>query len=266
MKIFNEVSEWRTYRTSPALEDLKVGFVPTMGALHEGHASLVRKAREENDIVVVSIFVNPTQFDDKQDLEKYPKTWEQDIALLTKEGVDYVLAPEIVQMYPDQYHYRVQENNFSHKLCGVHRAGHFDGVLTVVMKLFNLVSPHHAYFGEKDYQQLKLIEGMVNAFFMSVQIVPCPIVREADGLAMSSRNTKLSPAQRALAPLIHKRLSEETSIEDIRARLMVDGFEVEYVEEHQGRIFVAARLGAVRLIDNVMTSEARAKTESLELL
>ena len=249
MKIVTNLKEWQTIRS--ALGDESVGFVPTMGALHSGHRSLVERARAETRIVVASIFVNPTQFNDPKDFEKYPKTWESDVAQLQAAGCDYLLAPLFTELYPDGYRYLVDEKEFSRLLCGAHRPGHFQGVLSVVMKLLNLVRPTCAYFGEKDYQQLKLIEGMVDAFFMPTRIVPCPTIREADGLAMSSRNTRLSPEHREKAPLFHRVLRSGKSVAEMRAELENAGFEIDYIEEIHGRRFGAVKLGEVRLIDNV---------------
>jgi pantoate--beta-alanine ligase len=248
MRVFKSVAEWQEFRRT-----LKgtVGFVPTMGALHDGHGSLLRQARVENDHVVLSVYVNPTQFNDPKDLEKYPQTLDADVALATRAGVDFVIAPTYAQMYPDGYHYRVTENEFSRELCGAHRPGHFDGVLTVVMKLLNFVSPTRAYFGEKDFQQLTLIRGMVEAFFLPYEIVACPTVREKDGLAMSSRNVNLSPEARARSVAFPAALREETSASTARSRLEREGFEVDYIEDRNHRRYGAVRIGGVRLIDNV---------------
>lgn len=172
-KTVRELQRWRaglvnatnSVAKDVVVKDVSVGFVPTMGALHFGHETLLRRAKSENDIVVLSIYVNPTQFNDKKDFEKYPVTWEQDLAVAQRAGVDAIFFPEYTEMYPDQYKYKITENDFSRQLCGAHRQGHFDGVLSVVMKLFQIVNPYRAYFGEKDYQQLRLIQGMVQAFF-----------------------------------------------------------------------------------------------------
>lgn len=240
-----EVKNWRKNQEGT------VGFVPTMGALHTGHEELLKRARQDNDIVVLSIFVNPTQFNDPKDLEKYPKTWEQDLAMAQKNGVDAIFYPQYESMYPDNYRYKITENSYSNLLDGAHRPGHFDGVLSVVMKLFNVVAPTKAYFGEKDFQQLTLIQGMVEAFFMELQIVPVPTVREEDGLAKSSRNTRLSAEERNKAPAIYKTITECKTAEEAIAQLSAQGFKVDYVTDIGSRRFVAARLGEVRLIDNV---------------
>jgi pantoate--beta-alanine ligase len=228
-----------------------IGFVPTMGALHDGHSSLIHRACKENDLTVLSIFVNPTQFNNKIDLEKYPRTWEEDLEVARRAGVDVVFAPQFEQMYPDSYRYKISENEFSLDLCGRDRPGHFDGVLSIVMKLFQLVRPTRSYFGEKDFQQLQLIQGLVKAFFLTTEIVAVPTLRETDGLAMSSRNVRLSKAERALAPKIYQAISESSSADQARSRLTEQGFEVDYVKDFNGRRYVAAKLGEVRLIDNV---------------
>ncbi len=229
-----------------------VGFVPTMGALHPGHLSLIEASMAQNEVTLVSIFVNPTQFDQAADLEKYPNTLEQDLQHLEDLGVDAVFLPTFENMYPDQYAYQVTEHQLSKRFCGAHRPGHFDGVLSVVMKLLNLVNANRAYFGEKDYQQLTLIQGMVEAFFMDTEIVPCPIVREADGLAMSSRNLRLNLIQRKLAPMLYQALTDKDSdIEEKKRWLTSKGFAVDYLEVMNDRLLAAATLGEIRLIDNV---------------
>lgn len=241
-----EFKQWRREQ-----DGMTVGFVPTMGALHAGHESLLQRCREEVDLSVLSIFVNPTQFNDPKDFEKYPATWEQDLAMAEKNGVDVIFYPRPEEMYPDGYHYKVIENEFTGVLCGATRPGHFDGVLSVVMKLFNIVSPTKAYFGEKDFQQLTLIQGMVRAFFMDLIIVPVPTMREADGLAMSSRNVRLTSDERAKAPAIYKTIKNAKSAVEASEQLTALGFKVDYVTDLKGRRFAAAFLGDVRLIDNV---------------
>ncbi len=245
-----ELQNWRRN-----LKVARVGFVPTMGALHEGHARLLEQSRQENEISVLSIYVNPTQFNNPEDLQKYPKTWEQDCKLAADKGVDVIFAPEFSDIYFDNYRYKIQENKDSQVLCGAHRPGHFDGVLTIVMKLFQLVKPHRAYFGEKDFQQLRLIQGMVQSFFMDIEIVPVRTVREESGLAMSSRNQRLSDEQRKLASVIYENLQKNLSAEEIKKNLSQKGLQVDYVEDHWNRRFIAAHLGPVRLIDNAEVIE-----------
>jgi pantoate--beta-alanine ligase len=256
-------------KTRAALQDWRqmveanhtsVGFVPTMGALHAGHESLLKAARKENERVVLSIFVNPTQFNNPDDLKNYPKTWDADLGLARRNGVDVIFAPDSMdELYPDQYRYQLTEKEFSKELCGAHRPGHFDGVLTVVMKLFQLVRPARAYFGEKDHQQLTLIQGMVEAFFLPVEIVPCATLREKSGLAMSSRNVRLTPKELEIAPALYQTITTIKNRDQAKEKLAELGFQVEYLVDrvatinHTPRLrrYVAAHLGSVRLIDNV---------------
>ncbi|MEC9281684.1 MAG: pantoate--beta-alanine ligase [Bdellovibrionota bacterium] len=227
-------------------------FIPTMGALHQGHLSLIEAAKENHDEVVVSIFVNPTQFNQKTDLENYPRDLDSDKEKLKSLGVDILFLPTFEQMYPDNYHYKITENEFSKLLCGAHRPGHFDGVLSIVMKLFNIVKPREAFFGEKDYQQFQLLKAMVEAFFMDLKITSVKTKREESGLAMSSRNLLLSTKEKELAPELYKNLSDTSlSSIEIRKNLESKGFQLEYLEEIDGRRYIAAHLGKVRLIDNV---------------
>jgi len=253
MKMCRSIADWRALRG--AFGTRTIGLVPTMGALHAGHLSLVQRSQCENAITVVSIFVNPTQFDQIDDLDRYPRQTEHDLALLQDAAVDAVFLPTREEIYPDRFHYRVSEVELSRRLCGAHRPGHFDGVLTVVMKLLNIVQPTRVYFGEKDYQQLLLVRGMAQAFFMNIEIVACPIVREPDGLAMSSRNQNLDAAQRRLAPSFHQVLRESMDSDGAQARLQQLGFDVDYVEDFDGRRLAAVRLGGTRLIDNVIIQE-----------
>ena len=250
MKVITTIEAWREFRASAEFANCTVGFVPTMGALHVGHRALLERARAENDRVVLSIFVNPTQFNDPNDLARYPRTLEADLALA--EGlVDAVFAPEAAALYPDDYRYRVTEEDFSRRWEGAHRPGHFDGVLTVVLKLLNLVRPDRSYFGEKDWQQLHLVRGMAAALFLPGEIVACPTVRAADGLALSSRNARLSPAGRAQAPAFAQLMRTSVTAEDATHALREAGFEVDYVADHAGVRLGAVRLEGVRLIDNV---------------
>jgi pantoate--beta-alanine ligase len=222
-----------------------------MGALHDGHFSLIRRAREDNDRVVVSIFVNPTQYDDPDDLARYPRSLEKDLVASDDAGADLVFHPEADAIYHDDYRYRVTERDLSRILEGAHREGHFDGVLTVVLKLFSIIPADRAYFGEKDWQQLELVRGMTKALFLPVEIIACPTVREPDGLAMSSRNSLLTTDERSLAPEFHRILASRIPLADMSRRLVEIGFAVDYVERRADRILGAVRLGKVRLIDNV---------------
>jgi pantoate--beta-alanine ligase len=227
-----------------------------MGALHEGHLALVRRSRSENDRTLVSIFVNPTQFDDPADLERYPRTLDADLAMLRAEGTEYVLLPREADFYRDGFRFKVTETLSSRTLEGAHRPGHFEGVLTVVMKLLIVAQPDRAYFGEKDWQQLALVRGMVDAFLLPVTIVACPTVRERDGLAMSSRNRRLRPDERSRAPELYRVLSTASSAGQASRELSRSGFVVEYVEDRDGRRLAAVRLGDTRLIDNVPRESA----------
>jgi pantoate--beta-alanine ligase len=256
MQIFEDPLAWRAERMEHVRAQKTLGFVPTMGALHEGHLSLVRRSRDENDRTLVSIFVNPTQFDDPTDLARYPRTLEADLDLLRAAGTDYVLLPRDSDFYRDGFRYKVTETRSSRTLEGAHRPGHFDGVLTVVMKLLIVAQPDRAYFGEKDWQQLALVRGMVDAFLLSVAIVPCPTVREPDGLAMSSRNRRLRPEERLRASELYRVLSSAPSVGQASRELGQSGFVVEYVEEQDGRRLAAVRLGETRLIDNVPLERA----------
>ncbi len=217
----------------------KIGLVPTMGALHAGHASLVENSVAQNDVTVVSVFVNPTQFNDKNDLRNYPRTLESDCELLEKVGADFVFAPSVEEMYPTPDHRQFEYPPVSTVMEGAHRPGHFNGVCQVVSRLFYIVRPDRAYFGEKDWQQIAVVKAMVKALSLGVEIVECPIVREEDGLAKSSRNTLLSADERAIAPAIYRALKESVDyakthtvaethdkvVEDINS---VEGLDVEY--------------------------------------
>jgi pantoate--beta-alanine ligase len=233
------------------------GFVPTMGALHAGHLALVHRAKAENSRAWASIFVNPSQFNDPRDLARYPRTLDADLGLLRDAGCDLAFLPRAEEIYGDGYRYRVTENELSLVLEGAARPGHFDGVLTVVLKLLLLARPERAYFGEKDYQQLLLVEGLARAFFLDTAIVRCPIVREPDGLAMSSRNRLLSTAERARAGALHRVLAGSVagrrSAREAQAELAREDFDVDYVADRDGRRLAAVRIGKVRLIDNVET-------------
>jgi pantoate--beta-alanine ligase len=227
------------------------GFVPTMGALHEGHASLVDRARTENPNVLVSIFVNPTQFNDPLDLEKYPRTHEADLALLQEHGATLVWFPRSEELYADQFQYQVSESLISQVLCGKSRPGHFTGMLTVVMKLLQATQPTRAYFGEKDFQQLELVRGMVGAFFMPTEIVACPISRDAAGLALSSRNSRLSSEGLATARAFAKELARpDHTLESLRLSLTKLNLSIDYLEDRSERRYAAVVIEGVRLIDN----------------
>lgn len=206
MKIIYTIKDLQLELKALIQRELRVGFVPTMGALHAGHISLVNQSNRENDVTVVSIFVNPTQFNDKNDLLKYPRTLEADCELLEKNNTSFVFVPSVEEMYPQQDNRQFSYPPLDSVMEGKHRPGHFNGVCQIVSKLFEAVQPHKAYFGEKDFQQLAIIREMVRRTNMPVEVVGCPIVREEDGLALSSRNARLSPAERKNALKISQTL------------------------------------------------------------
>lgn len=249
MNIVSKVNEWRELRAQFANQE--IGFVPTMGNLHAGHISLYQRAKTENQLVVASIFVNPTQFNQASDFNQYPRTLNNDVKLLAENGVDYLFLPTENEMYPDQYQIQVSENEESKLLEGEFRPGHFSGMLTVVLKLLNLVQPTRAYFGEKDYQQFLLVKKMAAALFLPIEIVPCATIRADDQLALSSRNSRLSKDQREQAAQLPTLLQSNLAPTDIMEVLSTQGFKVEYVQEKWGRRLAAVWLGDVRLIDNV---------------
>lgn len=255
-----------------------IGFVPTMGNLHEGHLTLVREAKKLCDVVVVSIFVNPTQFGPGEDFDNYPRTLEQDSRLLADVGCDIVFAPSVEQMYGTQPRLtNISVSQITDDLCGSSRPGHFDGVALVVTKLFNIVQPNYAFFGQKDYQQLAVIRQFVQDLNIPLEVIGVPIVRAADGLALSSRNGYLTPEQRQKAPVIYQGLKQAEEqlhqgkdlrqvLADLKTLLTDNGFVVDYVEARQSNLlpvtqfdrnivlFVAAKLGGTRLIDNLQVA------------
>ena len=277
MKIVKGINELKGYLVDSKRNGKRVGLVPTMGALHKGHLSLVERCVRENDICVVSVFVNPTQFNDKHDLETYPRTLEADCALLESAGCDFVFAPSVEEMYPEPDTRTFDFGTVMQVMEGAKRPGHFNGVAQVVSKLFYIVEPDNAYFGEKDFQQIAVIRAMVKQLQIPVRINACPIVREADGLALSSRNTRLTPALRQKAPLIARTLQESKAMAATKSvREVIDyvvntlnadpDLEVEYYEIVDGDSLVSIQdwkdtsyavgcvtvyCGEVRLIDNI---------------
>jgi len=249
MQIFNTLQDWRNFRKNLP-SDTQLGFAPTMGNLHDGHKSLFIKSKKENDYTATSLFVNPTQFNRSDDFTHYPRTLEADIQLMSDAGVDFCILPTEPEIYPDGYNYQIQENELCKLMEGTHRPGHFNGVLTVVMKLLQLVKPTRAYFGEKDYQQYLLIRGMVDTFFMNIDIISCPTIREPSGLAYSSRNNRLSKEQKILAEEFARIFHQNQACAMIIATLKEKGIGVEYIEEHHNRRFAAVMIGDIRLIDN----------------
>jgi pantoate--beta-alanine ligase len=233
------------------LGDQRPGLVPTMGAFHAGHLSLIRAARDENDLVVVSLFVNPAQFGRGEDLARYPRDEARDAALAEEEGVDYLFEPSAQEMYPPGFQTWIEVEELSKPLEGAFRPGHFRGVATVCLKLFNIVRPGRAYFGQKDAQQVAVIKRMTRDLDLDVEIRVLPTIREEDGLALSSRNAYLSPDERAAAAALPRALRA-------RDRSLLDGLEIDYFEEaeFEPRVLAAAvRIGNTRLIDNVVLEE-----------
>lgn len=277
MKIVSSIKDLKNFLALEREKGKKIGLVPTMGALHAGHISLVKRCVAENDICVVSDFVNPTQFNDKHDLETYPRTLEADCALLEPVGCDYVFAPSVAEMYPEPDTRVFDLGPVAAVMEGPRRPGHFNGVAQVVSKLFYIVEPDNAYFGEKDFQQIAVIREMVRQLNLPVHIVDCPIQREADGLALSSRNTRLTPEQRQKAPVIARTLKESTTFVPAKSVQEVIDFvvntinqvpeiKVEYFEIVDGHTMqsiknwsdttypvgcITVYCGEVRLIDNI---------------
>ncbi len=277
MKIVNSIKDLKQYLAAEKQDNMRIGFVPTMGALHAGHLSLVKRCVEENDVCVVSVFVNPTQFNDKHDLETYPRTLDKDCALLESAGCKYVFAPSVEEMYPEPDTRTFDFGTVSQVMEGARRPGHFNGVAQIVSKLFYAVEPDNAYFGEKDFQQIAVIRAMVKQLNIPVKINACPILREADGLALSSRNTRLTPEQRQKAPLIARTLKEsvnfapEKSVQEVIDYVVntinsdpvmrveyyeiVDGNTLESIQNWSDTDYavgcITVYCGEVRLIDNI---------------
>lgn len=279
MRTIEKIDEIKNILDLERKANRSIALVPTMGFLHAGHLSLIKEARKNNDIVVVSIFVNPTQFGPNEDLETYPRDINRDQELCKQEGVDYIFNPSVKEMYGEDYAtYVITESDITNKLCGASREGHFKGVMSVVTKLFNIIGPDKAYFGRKDYQQVAVIKKMVRDLNIPVEIIDCPIVRESDGLAMSSRNTYLSPKERKDALVLSRSLKEakesilngEKNKEVIREEILdkineIPYSEIDYVEildattledietiDRDVVIALAVKIGKPRLIDNII--------------
>ncbi|KKX53061.1 MULTISPECIES: pantoate--beta-alanine ligase [Brevibacillus] len=275
------IAELRQHLKEARRQGKRVGLVPTMGYLHEGHLSLVNEAKKHCEIVVMSIFVNPLQFGPNEDFDRYPRDMERDLKMAASAGVDFVFSPSVGEMYPQQVKTNVSVSGVSEPLCGRSRPGHFDGVATVVLKLFQIVQPDYAFFGQKDAQQVAVVEQMVRDLSVPVTIIPCPIVREADGVAMSSRNVYLSAEERKQAAVLYRSLQlaekkvasgadldsvRDEMIRTIKAEPLAD---IDYVEllrypdltkpeapEKGDRVLIAlaVRFGKTRLIDNVIVT------------
>jgi len=276
VKVFTTTREIQLHLADLRNKGLSTGFVATMGALHQGHLSLIQQAKKDNDLVICSIFVNPTQFNDPADLEKYPRPIAHDTQMLERAGCDILFNPEVNEMYADNEHWHLALGEIEHLLEGKFRPGHYQGVTQVVYKLFNILKPNTAYFGQKDYQQFMVITKMVELLNLPVKLVMCPILREEDGLAMSSRNIHLTPEDRLHALILSKTLNwvkenfdsnNIAGLQDKAAEAIntEDGVSLEYFELADGDslhpankatknvvALVAARVGKTRLIDNVL--------------
>ena len=256
MKTFEQLATWRLQRQSLGTQTT-IGFVPTMGNLHQGHLSLFEKSRHENDLTVGSIFVNPTQFNQQEDFLNYPNTISKDLQYLKELGVDFCLMPKPAEIYADNYRFQITENDISLNMEGKQRPGHFTGVLTIVMKLLQIVKPHKTYLGQKDYQQAQLIQNMVDAFFMDIEVITCKTIREKSGLACSSRNNRLNTDERKLANQFAQIFHGSADILAMKKAMLALGIEVEYIEEHDNHRFVAVKIGNIRLIDNYRLTDEK---------
>ena len=236
----SQVKEWKN-------QGLSIGFVPTMGFLHEGHGSLIEKAKSENDKVIVSIFVNPTQFGPNEDLDKYPRNLEGDKTLVTSKGGDLIFAPEVNEMYPEEIYTFVNTSVLDNNLCGLKRPGHFRGVCTVVSKLFNIVNPHKAYFGKKDYQQLAIIKKMVKDLNFDVEIIGCDIIRSEKGLALSSRNSYLSELEKEESLILSKTLklmADKIATGEKNSKVLID-FAIENIHS-----VASTKVDYIKIVNN----------------
>lgn len=278
MKVITNIQEMQSIIKEEKLQEKAIGFVPTMGYLHEGHLTLIKQARKENDVVVVSIFVNPLQFGPQEDYQTYPRDFERDRALTESENVDYLFFPSVEEMYPGTPSVTVLVKERTDVLCGKSRPGHFAGVATVLTKLFHIVSPTRAYFGKKDAQQVAIVDGLINDFNFPIELIPVEIVREQDGLAKSSRNINLLPNERIRASALYKSLQKakmaiengeqnpSAVINNIRKFINDEtDSEIDYIEIYsypalkelkklEGKIIIAlaVKFSRVRLIDNLI--------------
>jgi pantoate--beta-alanine ligase len=247
--VVESITNWRLIRKSE-ISNNSIGFIPTMGALHLGHISLIKEAIKNNKTIVVSIFINPTQFNKDEDLINYPSNTKKDLEILENLNVDYVFIPNKSEMYSDNFSYYIGEKIQSNILEGKARPGHFSGVLTVVMKLLQIIKPSNIYFGEKDYQQFNIIKEMVNAFFIETNVICCKTVREPSGLAYSSRNNLLSSTLREKAKIFAKIFHQYDSPQELQRALEKNNIIVDYIDIYENRIFAAVFMDNIRLIDN----------------
>lgn len=278
MKVVEKITEIKDILKDVRSAEQSIGFVPTMGALHEGHISLIRQSANDNDSTVCSIFVNPIQFNNPEDLKKYPRDLSYDLSLLSKEKCDLVFAPGVAEIYPDEIREKYDFGYLETIMEGKYRPGHFHGVAVVVKRLLDIIQPDRAYFGEKDYQQLMIIKTLVKNLDLPVEIIPCPIVREPDGLAMSSRNIRLSKKGRELAPAIHRILQQAAGMKEIHDVSKIKALVEREFEKHpyctleyfeiadpetllplshlesgkKAMAFVAVFIEGIRLIDNIV--------------
>lgn len=252
MKMISDINEWKKIRNNISA-NLKIGFVPTMGCLHQGHASLIKKSVLQNDMTVLSIFVNPTQFNDPSDYQHYPKTLDGDMTLARQLNVDYVITPDIESMYPDGNQiYFVTDHSFSTIMEGRYRPEHFNGVLTIVMKLLQLIRANKIYCGEKDYQQYFLVSELIKKYFVQTEIMLCPTVRESSGLPFSSRNMKLSTHERQLIETFYEFFYRHRphALIEIKEKITALKMQCDYFEIHDDHLFFALKIGSIRIIDN----------------
>ncbi len=267
MKVITDIKEWQHIRNHLP-NDLKIGFVPTMGCLHQGHTSLIKNSVEKNNITVLSVFINPTQFNDPADYERYPKTLDTDIEMARQLGVNYVITPDIDSLYPNGNHLFLETDHpFSKIMEGQYRPGHFSGVLTIVMKLLVLIRANNVYFGQKDYQQYFLIAELIQNYFIQTDINLCATIREASGLPFSSRNTKLSTDERKTIETFYEFFyrNHPHSLTQVIEKIAELKMTYDYLEVHNNRLFFALRVGPIRIIDNIADANLYIHTQNQQV-
>ena len=253
-EIIRDISKWRDIRKNKIQNNTSIGLVMTMGNLHQGHVSLLQKSISENNISILTIFINPTQFDNESDLDNYPKTELEDINIATKLGINYILIFNKKDLYPDDYKYQIHTfSPISEIMEGKMRPNHFNGMLSIVLKMHCLIMPNKSYFGEKDYQQYHLIKEMIEAYLLPTEIIKCPIIRNNNNLALSSRNNRLNKKELILAEKFPEILSNfNINDEQVKQELVNHNFKVDYIKTYNNRRFGAVYLNKIRLIDNVL--------------